>query len=248
MNDLALQTNTSYATITRLINRLGFSGYKEFKKALQQDASNSNSLDFLDVITFNQGTPTKKICQNIYSLSSSILNESFSILDADLIDQAAEAIIHANSVCFVGTGLSGICSSYAYSRFFRIGITSFYNEDITHAKMKASLLKKEDILFTISSSGRSTNILDCVSLAKNNGTQIISLSDYALSPLSQLSDIQLFTTPRNSSQFHDIDIPLLLGQLYIIDTLYMCCCVKLGRRSSDLFIQTKATTNIEKLK
>lgn len=247
INELAEKSGSSYATINRLIAHIGFSGIKELKKNLYQDVISNNTLDFLDVLTFSQGTSAEEVCKNIFDLSSTVLSESRKIVNAQAIDAAASRIIAARSLCFIGTGLSGISARYAYSRFFRIGIPCYNDEDSTLYKMKTSLLTKGDLLFAISSSGRSANILDCVKIAKNNLVDIISLSDYAISPLSQLSDISLFTTPRNASQFMNIDMPLLIGQIYIIDALYMCCCVKMGKRSSEIYIKTKESTDSEKV-
>lgn len=246
IHELAAKTKTSYSTITRLIARLGFPGFKEFKKTLYQDTLNSSSLDFLDVLTFSQEISTSEICRDLFTLSSNILDESYRIADTSTIEKAAESIVNANSVCFIGTGMSGLCAKYAYSRFFRIGITCFYDDDSTHYKMKSTLLTPSDVLFAISSSGRSESILACAKAANQHNVPIISLSDFTITPLSQLADINLFTTPRNSSQFMSIDMPLLIGQIFIIDILYMTCCVKMGRRSSELYIRTKDIGDTEK--
>jgi DNA-binding MurR/RpiR family transcriptional regulator len=251
--DLSGKTGASYASITRLINRIGFSGYKELKKFLYQDIigqtiPDSGSLDFLDVITFSQGADTETICTNIYNQALKVLEESRNIISIDTLEKAARRILSANSLCIIGTGLSGICARYAYSRFFRIGIPCYFEEDSTLYRMKTALLKKNDLLFAISSSGRSSVIVECARLARSNSAGIISLTDYAVSPLSQAAEINLFTTPRNASQFLNIDMPLVTGQIFIIDALYMICCITMGRRSSEIYMKTKMSADSEKLK
>lgn len=247
LNELALKSGCSYATINRLINRIGYSGFKELKKYLYQDTIINNSLDFMDVVTFSQNTSTEEICKNIYSLSSKVLEDSNNIMDAKSVDLAADKIISTKKLCIVGTGSSGIIARYAYSRFFRIGIPCNYDEDTTLFSMHASLLKKGDVLFAISSSGRSSNILKCAQIAKENGAHIISLCDYAISPLSQISDTNLFTTSRNTHLFMNIDMPLLIGQIFLLDALHMCCSVKLGKHASELYSKTKRSADTEKI-
>ncbi|MDO4309058.1 MAG: MurR/RpiR family transcriptional regulator [Eubacteriales bacterium] len=247
LNELASKSGGSYATINRLINRIGYSGFKELKKYLYQDTLVNNSLDFVDVISFSQNTSTKEICENIFHLSSRVLEDSNSIINPESVDLAADKIISAKKLCVVGTGSSGIIARYAYSRFFRIGIPCSYDEDTTLFNMHASLLKKGDVLFAVSSSGRSSNILKCARTARENGAYIISLCDYAISPLAQISDINLFTTSRNAHLFMNIDMPLLIGQIFLLDALYMCCCVKLGKHSSELYVKTKQSADAEKI-
>lgn len=251
--DLSARTGASYASINRLINRIGLSGFKELKKYLYQDIisqtiPDASSLDFLDVITFSQGASIETICTNIYNQASKVLEESRDIISFDTLEKAAGKILSAQTLCIIGTGLSGICARYAYSRFFRIGISCYYEEDSTLYRMRTALLKRNDLLFAISSSGRSATILECAKLARDNSVGIISLTDYAVSPLSRIAGINLFTTPRNSSQFMNIDMPLVIGQIFIIDALYMVCCIKMGRRSSEIFMKTKISADSEKLK
>jgi len=248
INELAAKTETSYSTATRFIARLGFPGYKEFKKSLYQDTLSSSSPDIMDTINFSQDISTIEICKDIFTFSSHILEESYRIVDTETLDLAAKHIIEANSVCFIGTGMSGLCAKYAFSRFFRIGISCFFDDDSTHYKMKTALLTPSDILFAISSSGRSESILECARIAHGNRTQIISLSDYAISPRSQLADINLFTTSRNFNQFKTIDMPLLIGQIFIINALFLTCCMKMGKSSSELYAKTKYMTETEKMK
>lgn len=248
INELAAKTDTSYSTATRLITHLGFPGFKEFKKVLYQDTLNNSSVGDLNAIAFSQDISTKEICQDLFTLSSHILEESYQIADIAALEQAAQGILDAKSVCFVGTGMSGLCAKYAYSRFFRIGIPCFYDEDITHYKMKTSLLTPSDVLFAVSSSGRSESVIECARIAHENQVPIISLCDFSLSPLSKLSDINLFTTPRNSSQFMSIDMPLLIGQIFLINVLHITCCMKMGKHSSELYTKTKQMADLEKLK
>jgi DNA-binding MurR/RpiR family transcriptional regulator len=251
---LSGKTGASYATINRLIVRLGYSGFKEFKKFLYEDSIRHSmiqfwpgSLDFLNVISHSHNASSEEICRNMYDLSSKILEESRNIISIEALNNAAQNILSSNNISFIGTGLSGISARYAYSQFFRIGIHCCYESDSTLYRIKTSLLNKNDMIFAISSTGRSSNILECVKIAKENQVKIISLTDYAISPLSKLAHINLFTTPRNSSKFMNVDMPLIIGQIFIIDTLYMICCAKMGKKSIDFYGKTKGIADSEKI-
>ena len=248
INELAAKSGSSYATITRLIGKIGFKGYKEMKKSLYSDALQEKNWNTLDAITFSQGTSTEDVCRSVHSLCMEVLSSSYSLTNPEILDQAARKIISARSLCIIGTGSSGISARYAYGHFMRIGLNCFCDDDGTYVKIKSSLLEKDDVLFAISSSGRTADILECAKIAKQNGASVIALSDYAISQLSQLADINLYTTPRNVSQFLDIDMPLLQGQFYLLDVLYMVCCVKMGQRSSELFARTKVATDSDKVR
>lgn len=248
INELAQKTDTSYATISRLITRIGFSGIKDMKKSLYQDVIHYNPADTLEMMTLYQSTSAKDICKMLYSQMLEMLKNSYELCSPNLIEEAADKILRAKNFCIIGTGLSNICARYAYSYFLRIGINCHFDEDSTHYKMQTSLLDSDDLLMAISSTGRSENILDCARTAKKNQVEIIVLSDFVISPLSQLADIHLFTTLRSTSQFMGMDMPQLTPQMYIINSLYLCCCMKMGSKSTKLFNKTKEATESEKLK
>lgn len=105
---------------------------------------------------------------------------------------------------------------------FRLKLNCSFDTDIIISKMKASVMKKDDVLFVISSSGRTKPIVETAKIAKQNGASIITLCDFLQSPLSEISDINICTTIRNSNKYLDMDFPLIQGQITIIDILYSC--------------------------
>jgi len=249
IEELAAESRTSYATIVRVCKRLGYSGYKEFKNNLISDVIYSRDVD--NLITdqaINVDATTAVIAEKTYALATSILDDGYKIMDPAIIDLAVDKIISAGAISVIGAGYSGVSARYAASKLFRIGLPSFFEMDLTLSRMKISIMTEKDVLFAISSSGRTSNTIEAVRLAKKSGVTVISLSDYAVSPLTKISDINLFTTPRNANLFMNIDLPLIIGQIAIIDVLYSCCCVRLAEKASANFEKTKASSDAEKLK
>jgi RpiR family transcriptional regulator, carbohydrate utilization regulator len=247
IEDLATKCDSSYATITRFCKRAGYSGYKELKSGLINDIIRDRGVDDLIYnLSITSDTSTESIAEKIYTLGTNVLEDSYKIMDPTVIDAAADRILHAGSICFIGAGYSGISARYAYSKFFRIGIPCFSELDSTLYRMKISIMTDNDVLFAISSSGRTRNIIDAVKLAKKNNVTVVSLSDFAISPLTRISDFNLHTTPRNANLFMNIDMPLVIGQIAIIDVLYSCCCIRLAEKASESHKKTKASADAEK--
>jgi RpiR family transcriptional regulator, carbohydrate utilization regulator len=248
MEELAKSSGSSYATISRFCKKVGFSGYKDFKNSLIQDVMRNRDVEGItDDFSIDMNTSTENICEKMFELSTKVLEESMSILDVSIVDKVVEKILDSNSLFFIGAGASGISAKYAYSKFFRIGIQCFCEPDSTLYKMKVSILKEGDVLFAISSSGRTTQIVDCAQIAKKNNVTVISLSDFAISPLTKVSDINLYTTPRNASLFLNIDMPLIISQITLIDILYSCCCIRKSEKAVELYRKTKASADSEKI-
>jgi len=249
IEELASESKASYATITRLCKKLGYSGYKEFKSSLINDVIYSRGVDnSIKDQSINANESTAAISEKIYALAMRILDDGYKIMDPATIDLAVDKIISAGEISLIGAGYSGVSARYAASKLFRIGLPSIFEMDLTLSRMRISIMTGRDVLFAISSSGRTSSTIETVRLAKKSGVTVISLSDYAVSPLTKISDINLFTTPRNANLFMNIDMPLIIGQIAIIDVLYSCCCVRLSEKASVNFEKTKASSDSEKLK
>ena len=69
INELAAQTGASYATVNRLVKRVGFSGYKDLKNNLYHDVLNADNLDVLDIINLSQESSVEAICESSFDLA-----------------------------------------------------------------------------------------------------------------------------------------------------------------------------------
>lgn len=249
MNEIADASESSYATIYRFVKRLGYPGFKEFKTNLANDVRNRRDADIeeqLNSITIDETTPTERICSDIYDYSGRIIKDCVSIIDPRVVDKAIELILGARAVHFIGTGTSYISALYAYCKFFRLGIKCTHEPSSTFFRMRCALMTNEDLLFAISSSGRTKAVVDAAKMAKENGTKIIGLSDFAVSKLTRLSTVNLYTTSRNVGSYLNLDLPLVIGQITIIDILYMCCGARMGKRAHKAYTVTKAVVDGEK--
>jgi RpiR family transcriptional regulator, carbohydrate utilization regulator len=247
IEELAVRSKSSYATITRFCRRLGYSGYKQLKSNLISDVIwNKGVDDLISNLSVSIDTSTEIIAEKIYALAQNVLEDSHKIIDVPVIEAVVQKLIHAGSIYVIGAGASGISARYAYSKLFRIGLPCTSELDSTLYSMRVSLMNDRDVLLAISSSGRTENILKAVTLAKKNRVTVVSLSDFAISPLTKISDYNLYTTPRNVKFFMNIDMPLIIGQMAIIDVLYSCCCVRLADKAAERYRRTKASADSEK--
>lgn len=248
IHELQDKSGSSYSTIIRFCKRAGYEGYKEFKNSLLQDIRAQKISPKPEINRLIEGHDTvETIIDKSFDTSFKTLEETRSILDTSSLNKAGDRILAAREVVFIGTGVSGVSAYYAFTRFFRIGLPCSSETDPTLYKLKAAILDKSDVLFAISSSGRSANVVDAARIARERGAMIISLCDFAITPLAQTSHINLYTTPRNVTLFLDLEMPLIIGQINIIDILFFVCCQKMGTKSIDMINMTKRTADREKV-
>ena len=219
---LAEKTNTSYATVCRFFKKLGVSGFRELKTILNDERAVMSS-DIPEALAYGPEEKTisfSQINKQIRDFSLSIIESCCATTTPQLAQKVCSLFEAAESLFFVGFGTSAITAQYAYTRFFRLKTACDISNDPLIAKMKASLLKKGDVLFAISSSGRTKTIIEITRLAQANGAIVISLCDFVHTPLGMLSDLSLYTTVRESNKYVDSTLPLLQGQITIINLLF----------------------------
>jgi RpiR family transcriptional regulator, carbohydrate utilization regulator len=250
IEQLQERTGSSYATVNRFCRRLGYSGYKEFRRALIDGVAGAGERTIETTgVPITAGDTVRGISEKIFASSIALLQETRAILDNAALEKAVKALCGAGELYFVGTGTSGLSARYAFTRFFRIGIRCSSESDSTLTRQKAAILTSRDVLFAISSSGRSAGVVEAARIASRHGAKVISLCDYAVSPLSRIADVNLYTTPRNVGHYLDKEMPLIVGQIALIDVLFAGCCVALGRKAdvNALYEETKRAADAEKV-
>jgi RpiR family carbohydrate utilization transcriptional regulator len=83
-------------------------------------------------------------------------------------------------------GNSGIVALDAQHKFFRLGVNAAAVSDAHVQVMSATMLKAGDCLVVISNSGRSTDLLDSVEIARKRGATLIVITASG-SPLALLA-------------------------------------------------------------
>jgi len=250
IEQLQQRAGAGYATVIRFCKRLGYSGYRDFRSALIGDiTAGDTTVTRPTGVAIEPGDSTRQVADKIFGWSLALLQETDAILDTEALDRAVKAMTRARQICFTGTGTSGLSARYAFTRFFRIGMHCTAENDGTLARQKASILGPRDVLFAISSSGRSAGVVEAAGNARRAGAMVISLCDFAVSPLSRISHISLYTTPRNVGNYLNMEMPLIVGQIALIDVLFACCCTALGARRdvSAIYEVTKEAADTEKI-
>lgn len=130
----------------------------------------------------------KKKYIDIYkaSLTDTLLN-----ISDKAITQAAKDLLQAKHTYIYSSGSSGASANFFFQLLTQIGIPCNYYIDKQLAMMSASHLGKGDVAIGINFSGDSKNILDLLSLAKQNEATILVVTAHTQSPIAKIADISL---------------------------------------------------------
>lgn len=218
ISETAKESNTGEATVTRFTKKMGFSGFQDFKVTLAQEVSlkNSNSIINNEI---NNNEDVLETANKLLKNSISVLERTVKKLNTNYIYECVDLIKNCKKVYFIGVGYSGIVAQDSNYKFMRIGINTVYYQDTHTMIMMSSLAIKGEVMFAISHSGETEEIIKAAKIAKGNGVKIITITENEKSTLSELSDINLSYISWETL-FESGAVSSKLAQIFIIDLIY----------------------------
>ncbi len=226
--EIAERAAVSQPTVIRFCRSLGYKGLPEFKLSLSANIGHEGMPYVHEELNADDdmGDVTEKVIGNT---AASILSARRH-LDQTELENAIAMLTHARRVEFYGVGNSGIVAQDAQHKFFRFGISTVAYVDTHIQLMAAAVLTSQDVLVVISNSGSSIEVLDSVSIAKENGAAVIAITRFD-SPLARMADCVLSVAAQEDSELYTPMISRLL-QLVVVDILAIGLALRLGETAS----------------
>lgn len=209
VNELALLAEVGESTIVRFTRKIGFGGFQDFKKELLRFESVQMKIDD------NLSDAPEEIT---YAQLLKSLSETKGFIDVELLKQAAQLLYQAKKIYIFAVGNSGITAQHISNRLRRLGKTVDYVQDSHLQSINATLTQEKDVVLAISTSGNTKDVQQCIQLAQQNGTKIVTITNYLKSAISQLGDFSLIASskefPSDAGSFS-----AAISQLYLVDIL-----------------------------
>lgn len=210
------------ATVVRLAQRLGYSGYPEFRENLRTENS-VNLPPFEQLLeTVHRGdnhSPTLK--QRVREQTITNVERTFEQLDWRSIDAVLDSLIAARRVVIVGAGLSRGLAMHLARVLQTAQIPVHILEDWYDLLFEAATVSSEDVLFAVTAQRYSTVTIKSLQVAKDAGAKTIMLTDATFAPGINTADIALLFSPKSIGEFYSP-----VGGSVVID----CLAAGLGSR------------------
>lgn len=177
IKDLSERTFYSAGFISKLIKKLNYQGFSDFKnqigKELSKDKSTNSSIELLQLDTL---TKTKNI------LSQTDFSAVFSRIDS------AE-----NIYCF-GTGhtINNYMREFGRNLMFVTNKRVVFMTGMSELESTIYSIKKDDVIIVASNTGENKEMLKVLFQIKNEGSHIINISPFLDSELTSLADFNIY--------------------------------------------------------
>lgn len=213
---LAQITGTSAATIIRFCQALGFKGYTELKFYIERELLSPVG----EAEEINENDSIKVLKQKIFNFNKKVIDDTLMILDDIEVEKAINAISKAQKIGLYGEGGSGSIAMSALNLLLQIGLPCDTFIDPFLQVMSASQLRKGDVAIGIAHSGRTINTIDAMRVAKQKGATTICITGYTNSPITEYSDIILYTSSNTTNFLSDLPAARI-SELCVISILQL---------------------------
>ncbi|MFY0759548.1 MurR/RpiR family transcriptional regulator [Metabacillus dongyingensis] len=218
VSELSTSAETSGAAVVRLCKSLGLKGFQDLKMRIAGDLMKSVEQGYRDI---EPSESLYRVVEKTTGNTIQIIRDTAEIIDHENLKTAIGMLLKAKNVHFCGVGASNIVAQDAQQKLIRInkGATAF-----TDMHLVATLIANadpEDVLFAISFSGETQEIINVLKLAKERGVKTIGLTHFGQTTVSSLCDVSLHTSFSNEAPFRSAATSSRLAQLYMIDILFL---------------------------
>jgi DNA-binding MurR/RpiR family transcriptional regulator len=198
--------------------KLGYSGFPTLKEDFYSWSREQEGEYGYRGVTSHDGVG--EVVEKIFAATVDAINDTLKVLDEYEYQRTLEAILASNKILFCGVGDGALVAIEAYQRFVRIGMHCEASEDPDMQLIMSSHLKKGDLLFAISHSGKSKSVVNAVKEAKKSEATVVAVTNYPFSPLAKRADIILLTAAFSQHVTGEV-ISKRVAELCIIESLYV---------------------------
>lgn len=153
----------SEASLSRFAQKCGYSGYREFQ--------------FHYVSGFEERSKeVDDLTKGVLNTYQELLNKSFALVSDVQMQRVARMLGEAAKVHVYGMGSSGMAAQEFKLRFMRLGLDVEATIDSHIMKINSALVKKNHLVIGISISGKTSEILSGLKLAKSHGARTLLIT------------------------------------------------------------------------
>ena len=212
----------SESTVVRFAIHLGYKGYPEFQKALEELVRNKlNSIQRMEV-TYGR-VPQSEILDTVLRADSEKIKLTMENIDHNAFELAVETILEAKSIYIVGIRSCAPLASFLGFYFNLL----FDNVHLMHTNSSSELfeqmihISKDDVIIGISFPRYSMRTLKALEFANNRNAKVITLTDSIHSPMNLYSSCNLIARSDMASI-----VDSLVAPLSVINALVVALCMR----------------------
>lgn len=212
----------SESTVVRFATALGYKGYPEFQKALEEMVRNKlNSLQRMEV-TYGRITQSN-VLESVLNSDAEKIKDTLSNIDERIFDIAVDTILNAKKIYVIGIRSCAPLASFLAFYLNLIFPDVILLNTTSSAEVFEQMIRisSDDVIIGISFPRYSMRTLKALEFANSRSAMIISITDSINSPMNLYSSCNLIAKSDMASI-----VDSLVAPLSVINALIVSLCMR----------------------
>ena len=218
----------SESTVVRFAYTLGYDGYPELQKSLQELIR--NKLTSVQRIKLTPDMSQNDVLKSVLKADMSNIRSTIDAIDNTVFNAVVDQLFESKKVYIIGirsaSPLAQLLAYYLGMMLDNIVLVSSSIGDIYESLFR---IDEDDACFGISFPRYSARTIEALKFAKSRKAHIIALTDSTFSPIAEIADLSLIAKSDMAS-FADS----LVAPLSLINALIVACSL---RRKEDVYMR-----------
>lgn len=212
----------SESTVVRFAAQLGYRGYPEFQKALEEMVRTKlNSVQRME-ITYGR-ISRSKVLESVLQADMERLRDTLGKIDQNAFEMAVDTILAARRIYLVGIRSCAPLASFLafYLNLMFDNVIQLHTNSSSELFEQMMRIGKEDVVIGISFPRYSMRTLKALEFANNRSAKVITLTDSVHSPMNLYSSCNLIADSDMASV-----VDSLVAPLSVINALIVALCMR----------------------
>ncbi|MDD3693530.1 MAG: MurR/RpiR family transcriptional regulator [Oscillospiraceae bacterium] len=219
---LGQTVGVSESTVVRFASVLGFDGYPQLQKAMQElIRSKLTSVQRIEVTSARM--KYEEVVHNIISCDIDNIRQTLEEIPRDVFSDAVEEIVNARRVYILGAGSCRSLAMFAsyYLKILLVDVQTIYTSNETEIFEDMLHINSQDVAVVISFPRYSSKSVKAIHFAHSRNAKVIAITDSKMSPIAEYASYLLLA---HSDMATIVDS--LVAPLSIINALIVAISLK----------------------
>ncbi|MFS0961073.1 MurR/RpiR family transcriptional regulator [Enterococcus durans] len=216
-NELAESAGLSAPTVVRFSKKIGYQSLTDFKINISTELQTGIDEGFSDI------QPN----ESFYSIKNKLGNnaqvairETVDVLKEEKIQEVVQSLEGAEIVFLYGVGASSLVVEDIVQKWSRVGKPIIFEKDIHVLLPQLVSNETKKVLWLISNSGNTADVVAVGEIAKDLGIPVIALTQFGTNHLSRIADVVIQTSRPKEITNRSAATNSLLAQFVTIDIIF----------------------------
>lgn len=243
-SQLAQATGISAPTVVRFAKKTGFSSLTDLKIQLSAESGSRQTheeiIGYADV-ALNESFHdiTAKLSHN----AQVTMHETADLLEEQVMLAAADLLKTRNRIFVCGIGASSLIAQDIQQKWTRLGKVVIFETDYNSLLPQLIKHEKECLLWAVSNSGQTPEILHLAEFTKEMGIPVLSLTRFGSNSLSKLADVPLQVSRPKEANMRSAATNSIIAHLLAVDVLFYVFLSKNEQLAQNIYESRQAIAN-----